>query len=401
MFVVTSNIEAKLVESLKSIKGEVGNHYALHFHLSLLQEAYKSDFQLRIAANVINDVFRKSDGMVAVGRDGDVFVLYHGGDKSLIDKAIFQLRYLFVDDPLANHVDGTENDDFCTLYDLTFQWRPFFRMCSEMLEMVTRVEQDLHPIMMTSSKGKLTPESLVRVESQLDDIDFDYVIRRQPVCGVRKGQKIRPVFHELYVNIGHLRRMLASDCDLLSNRWLFNYLTTVLDKKILEMMLGRVTAYLSAPISMNLNIDTVLSSNFAEFLKTVQEVVKPSIVIEIQIADVFSNMHAFIEANRFAQKHGCRICLDGLTTESFVQVDRESLGFDLAKMQWNADFAGDLGTEENKKLAQSVERCGSNRIILCRCDSQHAIEYGHALGISLFQGRFTDRMLDPDAVLIN
>ena len=129
--------------------------------------------------------------------------------------------------------------------------------------------------------------------------------------------------------------------------------------------------------------------------------VKVSMVIEIPAVDAFSNMEGFILARREAQKKGYRICLDGLSAQSLPQMNREKLGVDLMKLQWNADSESDLTSLENKELADAIARCGSNRIILCRCDSLQAVEYGQALGLSLFQGRYIDSLVAPNSRVEN
>ncbi len=40
-----------------------------------------------------------------------------------------------------------------------------------------------------------------------------------------------------------------------------------------------------------------------------------------------------------------------------------------------------------------MNRVGTERIILARCESEQALEIGRSLGISLYQGRWLDRML--------
>ena len=71
------------------------------------------------------------------------------------------------------------------------------------------------------------------------------------------------------------------------------------------------------------------------------------------------------------------------------------------KLLWNADMASDLQTIENRDLELAVAACGANRVILCRCDNREAVDYGQALGISLFQGRFLDQLIDPTAKIQN
>jgi len=239
------------------------------------------------------------------------------------------------------------------------------------------------------------------IESDLMNADLRLALRRQRVCATVKGMELKPVFEEIYINIQHLRRLISSDTDLTSNKWLFKYLTEILDGYVLDTISRRSAEYLQSPVSINLNVETVLSDKFLRFNSRVDASLKSSIILEIAVADVFIDMSAFLTARDLAHELGYRICLDGLSSLSFTQIDRESLGFDLAKLQWNAEMKSDLSSEHNQKLKEAVQACGSNRIILCRCDSRNALDYGNALGISLFQGRYTDNILNPHAKIIN
>jgi hypothetical protein len=69
-------------------------------------------------------------------------------------------------------------------------------------------------------------------------------------------------------------------------------------------------------------------------------------------------------------------------------VDRERLGADLIKLAWDPSL-----TEEKDKKTDALRRIGVTRIIINRCDTPSAIEYGHSVGITLFQGRHVDSLL--------
>ena len=60
---------------------------------------------------------------------------------------------------------------------------------------------------------------------------------------------------------------------------------------------------------------------------------------------------------------GYRICLDGLTTASFLNINREKLGLDLVKVQWNADIQSDVTSPDNLALHEAVKATGTNRVI--------------------------------------
>lgn len=420
--VVLKSGEAKLMETLSSLADPFG-WQAIHFHLSDLLEQYQSEYQIKIAVNLIHDLLKTHEGTIFLLSDNSIMVLTHGMEKPLLSKLMFQLRYLYLDDPLAYFDDGQENPAFCTVYDLSRSWQELLEFCSRRMAVAVRkppapvygprltsvdVETQRQPLPRaeihhddTRRGTGLSAIRLANIERDLQHADIARVIRRQPVCAVTAAMQIRPVFSELYIHIAHLRQMLRVEASFLSNRWLFKYLTYALDERMIDLILKNPVPYSDAPISVNLNVETLLSSKFAEFNASIKPAQKVSMVIEIPVIDVFADMAAFFYAKNEAQKMGYRVCLDGLTTESFVNISREKLGLDLIKVQWNADAKSDITTDENQKLLEAVKVTGSNRVILCRCDNRQAVEYGHALGISLFQGRYLDGLLNPNAKVSN
>ncbi|MFO0110567.1 MAG: hypothetical protein ACK52W_08555, partial [Alphaproteobacteria bacterium] len=189
------------------------------------------------------------------------------------------------------------------------------------------------------------------------------------------------------------------DVDLLSNRWLFKYLTQTLDVRMLDLIRKESATYLISPLSLNLNVPTLLSEHFTAFDANIKPGMKVSIVIELQIADVFADMAAYLTARDTVQKLGYRICLDGVTDLSFPQIDRQRLGFDLVKLQWNAET--EAKGEQGKRLKDAIRTCGTNRVIMTRCDNELAIRYGQSIGLSLFQGRYLDGQVNPKSVVQN
>lgn len=59
------------------------------------------------------------------------------------------------------------------------------------------------------------------------------------------------------------------------------------------------------------------------------------------------------------------------------------------------DVTGTRATE----LKEHVDRCGRARIILSRCDSDEAVRFGQSLGITMYQGRYVDRLLANESRL--
>ncbi len=428
MQLVTVGAEVKLVEALAELKEQATGWSGIWFGFAELMEQYKSEYQIKIALNMVKDLLKNEEGTVYLCKDSTVFVMTHNTTRQQLEKVVFQLRYLFMDDPLAYTDDGEENPDFSVMFDLATEFEGFANLArGKMLgnkrgggrplpvrsaETVSAKDvassasgsgflQQVKQIASAGSKRFLNAAGLANMERDLINADLTTVMRRQPVCAAIPDMMVRRVFDELYINITHLRQMMRVDADLLSNRWLFKYLTELLDYRVLHMIQKNPTRYLELPISLNLNVKTLLSDEFLEFDASIKPSVKVSVVVELQISDVFEDMRAFILARNSVQKLGYRVCLDGLTDLSFPLVDREKLGFDLVKLQWNADIPSDLQTKENKKIADMIKVCGPNRVILNRCDNRKAVDYGQALGISLFQGRYLDKLMNPLAKIEN
>lgn len=420
MQIVDRGAEVKLVQTLAELKESPASWSGVAFSFSILLEQYRNDYQIKIALNMLKDVLKNEDVTVFLCADRTTLLLCNNTPRQLIDKAIFQLRYLFMDDPLAYTPDGEENPAFCQIYPLAGQFDAFSAIArskmlggnmrpqaqagggaqapgpaaakpqgESLLKQVTRQLAHASPLKF------FTASNLATIERDLANADLSTVIRRQPVCAAIPDMMVRRVFDELYINIAHLRQVLHVDADLLSNRWLFKYLTELLDQRVLRMLRHDPMRYLELPISMNLNVRTLMSDSFLEFDEFVKPSVKVSVVIEVHIADVFEDMRAFNLARETVQKLGYRICLDGLSDLSFVQVDRERLGFDLIKLQWNADMPSDVQSGENRRIYEMVRAAGPNRVILTRCDNRKAVDYGQAMGVSLFQGRYLDKLMNP------
>jgi len=437
---VQKSAESRLLTMVGELRKDPDGWQALHLHLSDLLEEYKSEYQFKIALNLIQDLLKNYEGALFPLVDQSILILCRDVVKAVMDKLIFQLRYLYMDDPLCYNNEGEPNPAFSTCYDLMMKdWKTLDTLCIKYKKMslhkaspktsATGTESDgpqlsSKPVMDVKSvahapqlisgappdrdvlfdeprSNQLRVDQLKSVEEVIRKLDMREVIRRQPICAMLADKKVRWVLDELYVHIAQVKKTLSSDAEFFTNRWLLKYVTVLLDRRMLEWVRNNQATYLTKPISLNLNVETLLSSHFNEFDRSIKPEAKIAIVVEIPVLDVFADMGAFRAARAEMQRLGYRICLDGVTPESFLYIDREKLGLDLIKLQWNADKKDDITSQNNSLLAEAVKSTGGNRVILCRCDDRSALGYGVALGISLFQGRILDRLLNPSAKVEN
>ena len=401
---ITKSAEVKLMEALHDMQ-QAYRWKAMHFHLEKLQEQYQSEYQVKIAINLIHDLLRDRDGGIYLLLDHGLIILCSDLEQSIQSKLIFQLRYLYMDDPLAYHEDGQENTAFCEAYDLSANWQAFFDLVTRKMARTVRKSAAMPMAPASQSVAVAQPvlsqaaakhvSSLSEIEEDIAKADIAKLLRRQPVCAARPHSPIRRVFDEIYIHIPQLKQMVDVDTDFFANRWLFKYVTQLLDQRMIQNVRDNASRFLESPISLNLNVETLLSSWFNELDAAIPAAAKVSVVIEVPVVDAFADITGFHIAREEVQRLGYRLCLDGLTTRSFIQIDRGKLGADLIKLQWNADVLGDLRNMQSQELSEAIQMAGTNRVILCRCDNRQAVEYGQALGIPLFQGRYIDSLVNP------
>ena len=148
---------------------------------------------------------------------------------------------------------------------------------------------------------------------------------------------------------------------------------------------------LTSNFSLNLNVSTILSDEFLEFDNNINTTMRSSIVLEVQLVDIFSDIKAFLLAKTFAQYRGYKICIDGITVDKLQYINRSSLGADLIKIIWHPSFIDVVN--EDKHFMDYVNRAERAKMILCRVDDPKAVDVGNSLGINLYQGRYIQRLL--------
>jgi hypothetical protein len=60
---------------------------------------------------------------------------------------------------------------------------------------------------------------------------------------------------------------------------------------------------------------------------------------------------------------------------------------------WEQSLEDRVAGSWGDKLRAAIQRIGRERVCFCRVDATEAIEVGRKLGVSLFQGRLIDAMV--------
>ncbi len=381
------------VERLNKFRAD---RQAIHIHLSRLAAYNQRSHHLRIASTAFEMLVRSYEGAQFQLFNNDLVVICKGATIAKIDEYVLRLRFLFSEDPLFAG-DETGDDEFCTWYDVEKDYAALLGLVKDLVETRAQYEAERAIAGLVEEKTDeapatpLDPSHLSTIIKSITQADLSGMMRRQPICAVAKGEPPRPLFHEVYISIDALRQTLMPNHDLTADHWLFQTLARYLDRRMISLLSKNDDQTLNQAFSLNLSVETLLSPEFLELDEALNEHTRRTIIVEIQMIDVFADLSSFMFARDFLHDRGYRVCLDGVTHMSLPLVDRKQLKVDLIKLQWNEDLRDHLQGKGGEALRQAVARQSAERLILNRCDSEAAIEVGRSLGIGLFQGHLLDK----------
>lgn len=386
--------EQALLDHVTRLQRRPNGRSALHLHLSRLHRLNRRPAYLLAAASMFDVAVRTYQGHLFRLSSGDIVFIGQDVPEGELTAIVAKVRALFDEDSLAHAKPANGADPFFTRFDLATSY-PRFR--AHVDGVIAAAEAALAP----PPKAEAAPEKPLRavrpseieqVQEALLQADLSSIVRRQPVCALTPGAPPQPVWHEVYVSVADLARLVAPGVDLGANRWLFQHLTETLDRRVLSLLPRWSDAVLEGRLSLNLNLSTVLSPAFLTFDAALKVGTRGSYLIELQAFDTLADAGEFAVARAFLRQRGYEVCLDGLSQISATLVNMARFEVDFLKLTWKRQML-DATDERHAALARSLRTIGLERAVLCRCDMPVGVEYGHSLGITLFQGRYIDQLL--------
>jgi len=394
--------ENLLLDYVRRLEKHKAARRAVHVRLSGLRPFNRREPHVRAAAANLEPLVKALSGQLFTLKNADLFFIYRAEAHADTEAAIQKIRYLFSDDPMLAD-EANEARSFCVWYAVDREYEKILRFARSLTDddgetaETARATRDARQALKArqSSGTPLTPEVLSRVEVALVRADLSNLVRRQYICGVTAKGVPEPAFSELFISIHDLRETLLPDVNLAGNRWLFQHLTSSLDRRVLAMLSRTDQITFTGDISFNLNVSTILSPDFLAFDDAITASRRGSLVVEIDKAEVFADLGAFLFARNFIQQRGYRICIDAMTHQVMPLLDRERLGADFVKLLWDPEMA-DGGEEMQEGVRAMVKRAGQSRVVMCRCDDREAVDFGQSVGIRFFQGRHVETLIAED-----
>jgi len=389
--------EALLLARLKRVETNPAGVYAVHVHLSRLRPNNRQPHFLSIAQRSFDGLVESYEAAVFPLFNADIVLICRNAPVDDTDAAVGKIRALFSEDPLVVGDKGGLEDNLSTWYDLSQpeDYSSFVSVANQLAieGQRQRQQQTTETKAKFEDKGQpLTAQNLPDINQKLQGTRVADLMREQTCLEMGPEGPGNIVFREHFISVADLKKRIAPDVNLFASPWLFQYLTETLDKRVLAVLANRGVEKATSPLSLNLNVNSILSRDFQNFHKVVDKNAK-KVVVEMQVLDVFADMNTFVYARDLLQERGYRVLLDGLNPLALQFIDPGKLKTDFIKIAWGPEFEGETDSGKMAQMREVVAATGKDSVILARVDTEQAVKWGIALGVKRFQGYYIDDLM--------
>lgn len=375
--------ETLLVDTLDRMRRNPEGRKVVHLRFSNLLPHNRTPVRLKILTRMFRSLESGRQIQIFAITNGDLVIIVNAGAQRDVQNIVHRIRTLFESDPIT--IGEGDQDRFVAWYDLNLDAPLAIHAAQEL-----RTEAQNAAPQSAAMLPPLAPALLDEVQKKLAFANVVPFVRDQPVLRVNAATYEASIeFIEFFLSVGDLQRAAAPNINLLGDRWLFQDLSRTMDQRMLETVARAPHAREAAALSLNLNLETVITNSFATFLERIGPDHK--IVVEVQAVDVFTNIALYLDVQGALRGLNHAILIDGLTIGTLRLIDISQLKPDYAKVAYapEMEVSGRGGVQVVQELVNTV---GEGKVILSRCESANALSLGLKNGITLFQGRFLDSL---------
>jgi hypothetical protein len=366
---------------LRAAPGRQSGWSLLALHLSRIPPPGARAHHRRVASAVLDEAAGRCEGQLFKLANGDIALLFRPGQSegALLD-VLARLFKADMPDPSA----------LCTLWPLPQAKSAALAFITEQVNEVVRAEPVPEP---RSSTGAIAAMDGIVQTGMLSDL-----MHRQTAVLLRPGRDLAivPLFREVAIATAVLEARIVGG-QAAADPFLFSHLAVRLDHRMLDDLRRDVPAggllsmgLGSAALHINMTLAGILSQGFADFAADCRRAIAAGlrIGVEVPFVEAFADIKSFILARERLRLTNLHLVLDGVGHQALAVTSPGVLQPSLVKLNWSPAMQ-DVGPE----LTAAVDRLGPARIVLHRSESEAAIGWGLAHGITRFQGRYVDTML--------
>ncbi len=371
--------EKYMLEMLDRVGKNRSEYRVLYVNISKLKPKNRHPRFVKIIARIFDDLVAVVEGSMFVLSNGDFAIVGKNITEKAVSDAVDKLRKGLITDPIWAAHSSSEftnlynHDDFDALYK---------NIENLIADNGSTTEQMV-------IKNPLDAGQVDIVKAHLDEINIVDLIKHQKVLKLVNSSNFEVLFEEFFVAVKDLSKRFDKDVDLVGNKWLFLYLTQVLDRKTMYSFMFSDIKHKTPKVSLNLNLSTIVLPEFEDFIKRIAENGQ-NVIAEVQMLDVMNNMPLYFDAKEFLHSRGNEILIDAASIEMLQALNIGVLGADYVKVFWHA-LMEEYGYNsiDIKSLFDGI---GCEKIILAKCLNEKAIRWGIKNGIRAFQGPYIDSL---------
>ena len=362
---------------------------AIQFHLSRITRNYRGRKHLRIAASMLRELMDPLQRPPFILRNGDIVLVGKEIDQKKVANSIEMLRYLLGGEPLVRMAGGITA--LFTTYNLETDHSQLLANVRQLSESQARADKARGLAAARQPAKNAAPSARVgELMDRLGQLDLANMVRQQTVWTIPPAEPPQPLFDKLYISVDGLREAIGMGQEIADDPQLFQLITRAFDKYMLSTLLRDRSAG-KRPISINMNLKTLLSQEFFQFEHQRPLGWHGQIILELQFADIWSDLPAFLSVTQAMKQTGFSCCIDGVTHPVLPLVNFDRFEADFIKVIWD-DALLQLDETSLRDVCRAFNACGRERVILTRCGRQEALQFGHAANIRMFQGWYIDRI---------
>lgn len=231
-------------------------------------------------------------------------------------------------------------------------------------------------------------DALMAMERMLRSADISNLIRERPVYDFTNADNPKVVGRELVVDISEVGRLAKANIH--RHAWMLDELTRLLDYRLLAHV-RRESSHRTSEISINLHLDSVLSSDFLAFLESSEADQAALPAIELLQAELKAFPEAAEHALKRLKEAGIDIIIDAIParflTQSTERLPAIAGGY---KFDWRnslpLDEASFDAAETARSIAPELKRLGPENCVLLHCHTPRVIERALAIGFKRLEG---------------
>lgn len=142
-----------LFEKAKSISAKHEHWRCLYINFSSDRHRYSDGLRTHVVTNIIKELLESEEGYIYLCTDKDVFILFQGQARPILDKIGEQFHELG-----AEYTEVQAQGSLYTVFDLSVQWEPFFKLC-EQKSLLDNAPEPMPQAQIAPTKPLLPPDA--------------------------------------------------------------------------------------------------------------------------------------------------------------------------------------------------------------------------------------------------